>query len=169
MSEIDKAMNYFWDLVEGTPGIIAHRPPKDSGSTMGGWYCPHGIYRSEELNGLSVTRFIEGVRAEGYHSWTRLCIREPLHVHPLLNTADIYHQGKPTRIANAMRDVRQPKGSLPVTESMRAFTVPPFRRFEPNVIEQYAEMFKKVVLHHEELLEGDRGDDWVVPNERGGA
>lgn len=45
MEEIQKAMNYFWDLLEGVPGIRAHRPPKDSGSTMGGWYAAHGLYR----------------------------------------------------------------------------------------------------------------------------
>ena len=38
MAEIDRAMNYFWDLLENVPGIRAHRPPKDSGCTMGGWY-----------------------------------------------------------------------------------------------------------------------------------
>jgi perosamine synthetase len=37
MAEIDSAMNRFWDLLEGTPGVRAHRPPAGSGSTMGGW------------------------------------------------------------------------------------------------------------------------------------
>ena len=40
MAEIDRAMNRFWDLLEDTPGVRAHRPPAGSGSTMGGW-CVH--------------------------------------------------------------------------------------------------------------------------------
>ena len=40
MAEADAAMKYFWDQLEGTPGIRAHRPPKGSGSTMGAWFCP---------------------------------------------------------------------------------------------------------------------------------
>jgi len=88
------AMNYFWDLLEGVPGLKAHRPPKDSGSNMGGWYAAHGLYRPEELEGLSVTRFCEAVRAEGGIA-TPGC-NKPLHLHPLLNDVDIYGHGKPT-------------------------------------------------------------------------
>ncbi|MDH7569411.1 MAG: DegT/DnrJ/EryC1/StrS family aminotransferase, partial [Armatimonadota bacterium] len=65
MEEIQKAMNYFWDLLEGVPGVKAHRPPKESGSTMGGWYAAHGLYRAEELEGLPIQKFCEAVRAEG--------------------------------------------------------------------------------------------------------
>ena len=43
MEEIQKAMNYFWDQLQGVPGVKEHRPAKDSGSTMGGWYASHGL------------------------------------------------------------------------------------------------------------------------------
>jgi dTDP-4-amino-4,6-dideoxygalactose transaminase len=156
MEEIQRAMNYFWDLLEGVPGIRAHRPPKDSGSTMGGWYAPHGIYVPEELDGLSVEKFCEAVRAEGVgncHPGANF----PLHLHPMLNEADVYGHGKPTRIANATRDVRQPKGSLPVTESLpsRIFSIPWFKRFYPKVIEEHALAFRKVAENAHELLEDD--------------
>ena len=36
-------------VLEGVPGIRAHRPPKGSGSTMGGWYAARGLYRAKEL------------------------------------------------------------------------------------------------------------------------
>ncbi|HOL50531.1 MAG TPA: DegT/DnrJ/EryC1/StrS family aminotransferase, partial [bacterium] len=65
MVEIDRAMNYFWDLLEGYPGIRAHRPPKNSGCTKGAWYASFGRYISEELEGLSISRFCEALRAEG--------------------------------------------------------------------------------------------------------
>ncbi|MFA6104950.1 MAG: hypothetical protein WCV67_21465 [Victivallaceae bacterium] len=47
MAEIDKAMNYFWNLLEGVPVLDSHRPVKDSGSTKGDWYACHGIYNKK--------------------------------------------------------------------------------------------------------------------------
>lgn len=153
MEEIQRSMNYFWDLLEGVPGIRAHRPAKDSGSTMGGWYAAHGLYISEELGGLSVHKFCEAVRAEGVA--TQPGANFPLHLHPLLNEADVYGHGRPTRNANTDRDVRQPLGSLPVTESMpqRVFTIPWFKHYRPEIIEEHADAFRKVAKRAGELLE----------------
>ena len=157
-AEIQKAMNYFWDLLEGVPGIRAHRPPKGSGSTMGGWYAAHGLYRPEEVGGLSATRFCEAVRAEG--AGTSPGCNLPLHLHPLFNTCDVYGHGRPTRVANAARDVRQPPGSLPVTESMGAHTfyIPWFKRYRPAIIREYAAAYRKAAENYEQLLEGDKGN-----------
>ena len=158
MAEIQKAMNYFWDLLEGTKGIRAHRPSKDSGSTMGGWYAARGLYVPEELEGLSVTRFTQAVAAEGCNV-TPGC-NKPLHLHPLFDTCDVYGHGKPTRIANAKRDLRQPAGSLPVSESIgkRTFSIPCLKHFKPRQIAQYAQAFKKVARYYKELLKDDPGD-----------
>ncbi|MFA7157883.1 MAG: DegT/DnrJ/EryC1/StrS family aminotransferase [Kiritimatiellia bacterium] len=159
MAEIQQAMNYFWDLLEGVRGIRAHRPAKDSGSTMGGWYAAHGLYVPEELEGLSVTRFCEAVRAEGANGvapGTNL----PLHLHPLFHTCDVYGHGKPTNIANARRDLRQPAGSLPVSEGIgkRSYYIPWFKKFAPRKIAAYAKAFKKVSRHYKDLLKDDPGD-----------
>lgn len=172
MEEIQQAMNFFWDLLAGAPGIRPHRPPKDcrensrdsgdranarfhswvvarramrnSGSTMGGWYAAKGLYVGEELGGLSIHQFCAAVRAEGVSTSPGANLL--LHLHPLLNEADIYGYGKPTRLANAVRDVRQPAGSLPVTESMpeRLFSIPWFKRYRPRIIEEHAAAFRKV-------------------------
>ena len=156
--EIQKAMNYFWDLLEDVPGLRAHRPAKDSGSTMGGWYSAHGLCRPEELDGLSLSRFAEAVRAEGGGCFPGCNI--PLHLHPLFNTCDVYGHGKPTRIAHSSRDLRQPPGSLPVTEGVnrRAFGIHWFKRWRPQIIEEHASAFRKVAENHEELLADDPGD-----------
>lgn len=167
MAEVDRAMSLLCDHLEGTPGLRVHRPPKGSGSTMGGWYLPHLIYRPEELHGLSVSRYAEAVRAEGWFTRTRTIIKEPLHLHPLLNTVDVYGDSKPTRIAFADRDVRTPAGSLPVTESVKSLTAPPFKLHLPALIEQYANAFRKVSAGHEQLLAGDRGDGAVIADDRG--
>ena len=146
MAEIQKAMNRFWDLLEGVPGIRAIRPPKDSGSTMGGWYYPGGLYRAEELQGRPVDEFCAAVRAEGFD-----CLpgrNAPLHLHPMFHVADIFNQGRPTMIAFGQRDVRQVRGALPVAESVPdcTFSVPWFKHDRPEVIAEYAEAFRKVAV-----------------------
>lgn len=158
MAEIQDAMDYFWDCLEDVPGVRAHRPDHED-STMAGWYSPKGLYYPEELDGLSVERFAEAVEAEGSS-----CIpgcNMALHEHPLLQEADIYGHGEPTRLANAHRDVREDEGDLPVAEGIQegCFTVPWFKRHRPSVIEQHAEAYRKVAANHEELLETATGDD----------
>lgn len=157
--EIRKAMNYFWDLLEGVPGLVPHRVDESSGSNMAGWYGYHGIYRTEELRGLSVTRFCEAVRAEGVSGTAPGC-NKALHAHPIFNDADIYGHGRPTRVANSSRDLRQPCGSLPVAERIghEVYFIPWFKHYRPEVIRQYAEAFRKVAEHADELLPGDPGD-----------
>ncbi|HHW09799.1 MAG TPA: DegT/DnrJ/EryC1/StrS family aminotransferase [Firmicutes bacterium] len=159
-AEIRKAMNYFWDLLEGVPGLEAHRtPPHDPNTNMAGWYAARGIYHPEELGGLSVGRFAAAVRAEGAPCGAGA--NKPLHLHPLFNTADVYGHGKPTRIANSDRDLRQPKGSLPVSENSpnTLYSIPWFKKFYPQIIEEYAMAFRKVAENYKDLLPGDKKDD----------
>lgn len=166
MREIDEAMNYFWDLLEGVPGIHAHRPQKGSGSTKGGWYFPLGLYRGAELGGLSVTRFTEAVRAEGFTDCIPGC-NTALHLHPLFTTIDIYGAGRPTQLANLASGEAgqgipglQAPPSLPVSEAIQrnVFRVPWFKKLDRESIEQHANAFRKVAAHYEELLEDDPGD-----------
>jgi len=163
--EIRKAMNYFWDLLEGVPGLRAHRPPKGSGSNMAGWYAARGIYVPEELEGLSVSRFTEAVRAEGFEGCYPGC-NKPLHTHPLFKTCDVYGHGKPTRIANSKYDVKKHDVDLPVSErfSFTSYVIPWFKHFRPAVIEEYANAFRKVAENYKELLPGDKGN----PEDLGG-
>lgn len=152
IEEIQLAMNYFWDLLEGCPGVKAHRPPKGSGSTMGGWYAAKGLYRAEALGGLDIDRFCEAVRAEG--SAINAGANQPMHLHPLFNEADIYGHGKPTRIANSARDLRQPLGSLPNSEiaGRTCFAIPHFKHLHKDVIEEHAAAIRKVAENAEQLL-----------------
>ncbi|MFC4986496.1 DegT/DnrJ/EryC1/StrS family aminotransferase [Saliphagus infecundisoli] len=152
MAEIQKAMHRFWDRLEDVPGLRPHRIESE-GSTMGGWYAPKGIYVPEELDGLPVERFAEAVVAEG--SQCRKGCNSALHEHPLLDDADIYGHGTPTRIANAARDVRETDTDLPAAEGIqeRCFAVPWFKQYRPEVIDQHAAAFRKVAENHEALLE----------------
>src|SRR5699024_3752185 len=108
MKQIQLAMNLFWDYLEDVPGIKPHLTKKESNSTMGGWYNPVGFYKPEEIDGPPIEKFIQAVNAEGGKA--RRGIYYPLHLHPVFNTTDIYGQGKPTRISNSERDVRQLHG-----------------------------------------------------------
>lgn len=161
MEEILKSMHYFWDLLEGVPGVKAHRPDKASGSHNGGWYAAHGLYRPEELDNLPLSTFCQAVSAEG--CGTSPGCNFPLHLHPLYNEADIYGHGKPTRIANSNRDLRQPAGSLPVTEKMpsECYSIPWFKHYRPQVIEEHAKAFRKAAENADKLIEkfGTEGEE----------
>ena len=152
MQDIQDAMNHFWDGLEAVPGVRAHRPPKGSGSTMGGWYNPLGHYVPEELGGLSLDRFIEALNAEGVPSWR--AANRCLHLHPVFNTADVYGDGKPTRIAFSDRDLRQGPGTLPVSEAVpdRCLGVPWFKRLDRERIDEWVAAFTKVARQADKLL-----------------
>jgi perosamine synthetase len=161
MAEIDKAMNYFCDLLDDSAGIKPIRPPKDSNTTKGGWYYPHFKYIAKELEGLSLSRFSEAVRAEG--SICNPGCNKPLHLHPLFTKMDVYGHGRPTRIAGLNESVKieQYMEKLPVAESINlyVFEVPWFKRYFPEIIEEHAEAYKKVIRNYKSLLVDDTGKD----------
>jgi len=153
IAEITRAMKRFWSLLEDVPGIRPHTPADDSGSTNGGWYNARGLYNADELGGLSCEKFCEAVRAEG----ADICHpggNAPLHLHPVFHEADIFNQGKPTMIAFGQRDVRQGAGSLPVSEKINdiAFGIPWFKHDDPELIEQYANAYRKVAMQADKLI-----------------
>jgi dTDP-4-amino-4,6-dideoxygalactose transaminase len=158
IAEIRRAMNYFWDLLADVSGLQAHRVNEKDDHTMAGWYAPHGLYKPEELGGLSVTRFAEAVRAE--RSLCAAGINKPLHIHPLLTEADVYGHDRPTRIAHAQRDLIREQGNLPVAEKIGAITyaIPWFKHYRPALIAEHANAFRKVAEHYAELLENDPGN-----------
>ena len=105
-AEINRAMNYFCDGIEGLRGLHPIRPDKGGGSTMGAWYSAQAAYFPEELEGLSSHRFAEAIRSEtGYNCWEGGNF--PLHTHRFFKDFDFYNLGKPSRIAFAERDVRE--------------------------------------------------------------
>ena len=155
-AEIRKAMNYFWDLLEGTPGLRAIRVDESTGSNMAGWYSPHGIYLPEELGGLSAKRFAEAVTAEGSRcsEGGNYC----LHTHRVFKDCNLYGTEKPTRIAFADRDMRPDDDLCAPSLNRHCVGVPWFKHFDEESkrwIEKYAECFKKVAANYKDLLEGD--------------
>lgn len=155
-TEIRKAVNYFWDLLEGLPGIRPIRVDESIGSNMAGWYVPHGAYHPEELGGLSVKRFAEAVRAEGPDCWDggNYC----LHTHQFFKDFDLFNLGKPSRIAFNDRDVREDDHLCEPSERRYCFSAPWFKHYDKEWIERYAAAFRKVIENYEQLLVSD-GDD----------
>ncbi|MBN1816681.1 MAG: DegT/DnrJ/EryC1/StrS family aminotransferase [Sedimentisphaerales bacterium] len=161
MAEIDRAMNYFCDLLEDTAGLGPIRPANESHTTKGGWYYPHFHYKPEDLGGLSLSRFSEAVRAEG--SVCNPGCHKPLHLHPLFTSMDVYGHQKPTRFANLNASAisgRFPE-KLPVSESInsRTMEVPWFKLYRPDIIQEHANAYKKVAKNYKALLADDRGHD----------
>ena len=72
----------------------------------------------------------------------------------MLNTCDIYGHGKPTRIANSDRDVRQAPESLPVALNSYnlCFSIPWFKRCDKAIIQEQAAAFRKVAENAGQLL-----------------
>ena len=93
---------------------------------------------------VTVDRWLCAVQAEGVPAGAGANFL--LHLHPVLNEADVYGHGKPTRIAHTDRDLRQPAGSLPVSETLpeRCFSIPWFKLYRPEIIREYAEGVRKV-------------------------
>ena len=156
-AEIAKAMNYFCDLLEDTPGVYPVRPQKGSNCTKGGWYLPLAHYKPEDFEDLSVQRFVEAINAEGLECFASC--NKPLHTHPLFTEMDVYGHGKPTRIANLPDgiDIIQSQGDLPVSEAVnnRICTIPWFKHYKPELIEEYANVYKKVAQNYKDLLKDD--------------
>lgn len=152
LAEIQKAMKRFWSLLEGVPGVRAHRAPEAEGSDTAGHYFARGLYRGAELGGLSCEKFCAAVRAEGVPG----CFpgaNKPLHTHPLFHDGDLFRMGKPTVLSFGQRDVRQGPGALPVCERINelAFGVPWFKHDRPELIAEYAAAYRKVAEHAAEL------------------
>lgn len=141
-AEINRAMNYFWDNLSDLPGIRAHRITGD-GCSMGGWYNPRGLFRSEELDGLTCERFCEAVRAEGVRSIPGT--NYPLHKHPYFTSSDAFGRGR--------RTVAEPE-YLPVSENTAGtvFTLPWFKHARFDIIDRYIAVFRKVLTNYRELL-----------------
>jgi len=169
MAEIDRAMNYFCDLLEDSAGIRPMRPPKGTNTTKGGWYFPLFKYVTEELEGLSLSKFSEAVCAEG--SICNPGCNKPLHLHPLFTTMDVYGHGRPTRIAylDESAKIEQYIETLPVAEGInrRVFGIPWFKHYRPEIIEEHANAYKKVVKNYRALLVEDTEKDAEGSNKAG--
>lgn len=152
MKEIDEAMHYYFDLLEGIDGIRPVQPPNGQG-TMGAWYFPHAHYDPAKFGGLSVQRFCEAVTAEGSQAIPGA--NAPLHKHPVFSKIDIYGDGEPTNNLDGGRENGAER--LPVAEALqgRTFGVPWFKHLWKDQIEQHAAAVRKVAENFEDLLPGD--------------
>ncbi len=156
--KIREAMNHFWDLLADVPGIVPIRVDESTGSTMAGWYCPHGGYRAAELGGLSVDRFCEAVRAEipfPTYPGGNFC----LHTHNYFRDYDFLGTGTASRQVFADRNVQAEDARCAPSEKIACFSVPWFKYMDEKWIKLYAEGFRKVAENYRELLAGNQETD----------
>ena len=148
-AEIRRAMNYFYDCLEGLPGIKPHRIDESDGSHMGGYYSPQLLYFSEELGGLSSSRFAAAVTAElngagGCRAGANYC----LHTHKYFKTFDPRH-------STTQKDYIADDANLDISLKKECISVPWFKNLNKEWIDRYVQVYKKVVENHQELLEED--------------
>ncbi len=148
---IQKAMNYLADGLDQLPGLKVFRPTTVN-STKGGWYYPLCSYNSHELAGVSAESFAAALSAEGIPTINGA--NRPLHTHNYFHFADIFHQGEPTALAFGQRDTRQGPGTLKITENVinSAFSLPWFKHFDSEVLDNYIATYKKVIDNINELI-----------------
>lgn len=154
IAEVRRAMNYFFDKMEGIPGIHGIRVDESTGSNMAGWYIPHALYKAEELCGLDVFTLQKAVAAEtGFY--TQPGGNLPLHNHNMFKTFDLMQLGKPTSLAYAQRDTRALDKDLKVAEALMPTSMPYFRKLMPEYIDLYVDAFRKVMDNVDQLLDLD--------------
>lgn len=160
-AEIDRAMTYFCDQLDGIEGFRAHRPKPGTGCTKGGWYFPLAHYTPEVFGGLRVGTFAKALAAEGVPCGPG-CNR-PLHDHAVFTSMDIYGHGRPTRIAHSDRPIEDYVTALPVTEAVNAriLNLPWFKHYRPEAIDRYVAAFRKVAASSRRLLEIDQDEEAV--------
>ena len=150
IAEIKLAMDYFYDSLEGLPGIRPHRIDSSDGSSMGGYYNPLLIYYPEELGGLSSGRFADAIKAElngagSCKAGANFC----LHTHKYFKNFDPRH----TENIKATDDTIDE--ALKVSEEKQCISVPWFKQLNKEWIDKYVAVYKKVVENYQELLEED--------------
>ncbi len=151
-AKIREAMNYFWDQLEGLPGIRAIRVDESTGSTMGGWYSPVVAYFPEELHNLSVNVFVKALNAEGFagNPGGNNC----LHTSQFFKSFDLLGLGKPSRIAyNDSFDIDAMDKACNPSINRYCFSMPRFIYLNKEWIDYHVAAMKKVIEHHEDLLE----------------
>jgi hypothetical protein len=149
-------MNYFFDCIEGIPGIVPRRIDESTGSHMGAYYVASVIYDPSAFEGLSSKRFSAAVSAEfngAFNSWEggNYC----LHTHQYFKTYDFLHLGKPSRIVFMDDDVRVKDDECNESLEKCCFSVPWFKKYDKEWIEKYASVIRKVAENYKDLLEGD--------------
>lgn len=163
IEEIDKAMNYLWDLIEEISGIRAIRPEKGSGSTNAGWYANKGMYDPEAFHGLSAKKFCEAVRAEmGDNGHTYAGGNFCLHTHNLFKKLDFRNAGKASTIE--YMDAIEYYGAVNCDKSVgdNCISGPWIKKYNKELIENIAACFKKVADNHMQLVEEFKDDESKV-------
>lgn len=157
-AEVNRAVNYFYDSVEGLPGIKPRRVDGSDGSTMGGFYAPRLMYKPEELEGLSAARYAEAVRAElngTYHCYSGANFN--LHTHKYFTHFDPLH----STVIKTDADVAD--ATLDSAENVYCVRIPWFKHLDREWIDRYVSAYKKVLENYKDLLEGDENrleGDW---------
>jgi len=156
------ALDRLVDQLSDIPGVSANWPIDDPDRQSNASYAQRIILGDEIIDRVPNTVIAEAVSAEGVNcaAGGSFCH----HLHPFWNEADIYRDGKPTRLFFADRDVRTGPGDCPVAEKVneRLLTIPRMTRYDEAYVDQVAEAYRKVLTNLDELegLTSDAATEW---------
>lgn len=149
-----KRAEVFQHLDEGLrnlPGIevLSSYP----GTKRGGFYGYRLLYHPEQLGGLSRSKFIEALQAEGVPADS--CRYSLQHLRPIFQNYDFYGKGCPFRCPHTVPREPYRLGDLPITENIyeRLIALPVFTEPPEGLLDEYVEAFRKVTSAAERLLE----------------
>ena len=158
IAEIDRAMKYFWEGLEGIEGLSVIYP-QEAGSDKAGWYGSRCHYRPEAFGGVSCATFMKALNAEVGHDAFSTGCNFPLHLSALFFDEDIYGYGAPTAafFRKGGKLLRDLTGRLPVAEGIhtRLLGEPWFKHCDPARIDPYVSAVRKVAENFVELRDID--------------
>ncbi|MCZ6676056.1 MAG: DegT/DnrJ/EryC1/StrS family aminotransferase [Candidatus Poribacteria bacterium] len=137
---------YLMEGIAECPGIYPIKPPDYA---FRGYYSrPYVRYAAEELGGLPKEKFIQALQAEGVH----VSSSAPGGSNHLTAVFQERNHTAFTR-PEVQREVKYQKGDLPASENPREdlFTIPAFPSASRELLDQYIEAFRKVVINIAEL------------------
>jgi dTDP-4-amino-4,6-dideoxygalactose transaminase len=134
--------------IAGLPGI---KPQRALPAARRVYFEYRLTYDPARFGGVAKERLLEALRAEGVG-----CADERyglLHLEPLFQEQDLYGKGCPWKCPHAKRAVTYRRGDLPVSEDLhaRVFSVTLFSHPADEVVDQYIQAFRKVILNLDQL------------------
>jgi len=137
--------------LQDIPGVATNWPLNDPDYVSNASYAQRLILGDESIDRVPNTVIAQALAAEGVNCGAGGSYCH--HLHPFWNKCDLYHDGQPTRLFFADRDVRTGAGDCPVAEriNQRLVSIPRMTRYDEAYVDQLAEAYRKVLTNLEQL------------------
>ena len=83
--------------------------------------------------------------AEGFDTWTWGGFTHPLHLHPIFQSRNNARLGRVEKVTYSDKVLPRLRDNFPKSNTINAFALPAFRRYDQRVIRAHADAVAKVV------------------------